>query len=403
MTALEELFAELYKDLESSWYEQVYDLDLAATLSPDDRATFVDRLRHEATRGNKRATRTLLRMGERAVVVAALKADLDSEHYAIRMRAYDGLIEAFELRPIIRGPKDEEGLQLYIEHLKIFLSSDMPGFTRLGISEMKRLVDRLAAGDTPESLGIVWEPRTGEDVMEEIRGAMFDLNVPYPLEQIAKLTGGARRMAEIMIAMRNDENDPRVIAALTALDAKWAIACLPKDAIATLTMIVLPADDHDSFEAMSCDERRKQSSGCETYEVRSGLLVDSFFLTATNSDLAVTRARDTRDRDDKHVATAFIDQASLVTVLPTLAELVEAKSEATAQALCARRGAGASPSRVAWALRTGTWPTNGDVAEEAAAFAHHLLRSARAAVDDQCGVCWEYRGRVVVAPEPEVE
>ncbi len=54
------------------------------------------------------------------------------------------------------------------------------------------------------------------------------------------------------------------------------------------------------------------------------------------------------------------------------------------------------PGRSFSALQTGTWPRNGDPAEESAAFAHHLLKYARTAKQDRMGVCWEYRGKAKV-------
>lgn len=227
MTALEQLFEELYEDLESSWNERVYDLGLAATLSPADRATFVDRLRHEALRGNKRAIRTLLRLDERSLTVAALKEQLGSEHYPIRMRAWEGLVEAWELMPRITGPDGRCTLMTWLEQLHILIASDILGLQQLGVAEMRTLVDRLAAGESPESLGIVFEPSPAEALFAELRGTLFDPSVPFPVHAIAKLTGGARRMAEIMIALRFENGDPRVVAALTALHANWALACLP--------------------------------------------------------------------------------------------------------------------------------------------------------------------------------
>ncbi len=164
----------------------------------------------------------------------------------------------------------------------------------------------------------------------------------------------------------------------------------------SITIISVPADDPDSFEEMLLDERRNRSGGWQTFPLRSGRFLDSFLMKATGTDLGVFRGADDRDEAGEKLVTCLIDKDTLLEVLPELEALVETKADATAQALSQHGGGSADVARVAAALASGTWPTSGDPAEEAAAFAHQLLKSARVAKQDRMGVCWEYRGQVMV-------
>lgn len=165
---------------------------------------------------------------------------------------------------------------------------------------------------------------------------------------------------------------------------------------ASITIIIVPAEDPDSFEAMYLDERRHRSGGWVAFPLQSGRYPDTFLMKATDSDLGVFGGADDTDDAGEKLVTCMIDHLTLVESLPYLEALVEAKTDETARALVAHGGGSADLARVAEGLRSGTWPTSGDPAEEAAAFAHHLLKSARVAQKDRMGVCWELRGQIVV-------
>ncbi len=59
-------------------------------------------------------------------------------------------------------------------------------------------------------------------------------------------------------------------------------------------------------------------------------------------------------------------------------------------------GGSATLVRVTKTLASGTWPTDRDATVEAAAFARQLLLRARVAKRARMGLCWEFRGKVVV-------
>lgn len=172
------------------------------------------------------------------------------------------------------------------------------------------------------------------------------------------------------------------------------IRCHDSRVTPSITLISVPAEDPDTFEAMYIDERRHRSGGWVTFPVRSSRMLDAFFMKATASDLGVLRLADDTDAAGEKLTTCLIDRQSLLQALPDLEALVEAKADDTARALVRYGGGGADVARVTAALGTGEWPTSGDPAEEAAAFAFHLLKSARVAKGDEMGVCWEYRGEI---------
>ena len=162
---------------------------------------------------------------------------------------------------------------------------------------------------------------------------------------------------------------------------------------ASVTLMAIPALNPDAFEAMSLDERR--AGAWETFPLRSGRLLYTFFSKATKADLGVFGSDDIV-RKGETIQTCVIFQGEHVAdVIKELAALLRSKAR-TAKALVAHGGGVAKLDRVTAALQTGTWPKTKDPAEEAAAFAHQLLKFARIAKQERRGVCWEYRGKVEV-------
>lgn len=165
---------------------------------------------------------------------------------------------------------------------------------------------------------------------------------------------------------------------------------------ASITIIAVPAEDPDSFEAMYTEERRHRSAGWKTFTACSGKMLDTFFMKATDSDLGVFECEPEVEPDGQKLQTCLIDRQTVLHVLPTLENLVETNADATARALVAHGGGNADLARTTQALKVGTWPERGEPAEEAAAFAHHLLKYARIAAQERRGVCWEFRGDFVL-------
>ncbi len=127
--------------------------------------------------------------------------------------------------------------------------------------------------------------------------------------------------------------------------------------------------------------------------LKSTYFPDDFFVKATQSDLSIASAADKRDGlTGEPVVTRFIDAQAIRTVVPVLAELVEEKADETAHALVALSCGDIDPAIVLDILKTGTWPTSGNAAAEAAAFAHHLLTAGRDAITVAKGVTWECCG-----------
>lgn len=133
------------------------------------------------------------------------------------------------------------------------------------------------------------------------------------------------------------------------------------------------------------------------FAIKSGRYIDTFFMKATKSDLGVLECNAHTDEDtDEKFETNLIDRKTLLEVIPKLGTLVEKNAVKTAKALHAHGGGKGDIARISAALESDEWPKSGDPAEEAAAFAHQLLKSARSAQEDRMGVCWEFRGRLTL-------
>ena len=162
---------------------------------------------------------------------------------------------------------------------------------------------------------------------------------------------------------------------------------------ATIWIITTPITDPDQFESMYNDERRRRSAGLESFPARSGGHPDKFFLLATKADLGIFECEPEVDVDtEEPLQTSMIDKKTLLRVIPKIEAPVETGIDDTARALVAQGGGSADLARVTEALRTGAWPEGTDPAEEAAAFAHNLLKYARTAAEFKMGLCWELRG-----------
>ncbi len=164
----------------------------------------------------------------------------------------------------------------------------------------------------------------------------------------------------------------------------------------SITIIAVPAEDIDCFEAMYIDERRTTGAGWEMFPVRSARYLDGFLMKATSSDLGVIRSTDDRDDEGRALVSCLITRATVLEVVPDLESLAETKADETANALHVYGGSAGNLDRILHALKSGEWPTTGDPVEEAGAFTYQLLHFARIAKREQMGVCLEYRGQFMV-------
>jgi hypothetical protein len=165
---------------------------------------------------------------------------------------------------------------------------------------------------------------------------------------------------------------------------------------ATIVIIVTDVRSPKQFMAMSLEERRRSSIGWKAQPSRTGRHPDAVLVMATNISLDVLELElDEDPKTGEKVRSFMIDRKTIEGVVPRLDKLVNADRDATAKALIAKVGGEASPERlgrVTEALKAGTWPTNDDAAEEAAAFAKHVFGYGEAASLSGLGLCWEYRG-----------
>jgi hypothetical protein len=286
--SLQRLLDQMSDPSELAWNDETYDLAEARALEPADRAIFVAKLIENAKQGDPRAIMTLGNLNatealpmlaadaksgqpwaataRRAVVLLGAGADVLPEiaHDAVnaegkmeraaaimdlpkiggreaiftlqqalldedsdlRLIAWDGLIEALGLTKRLQNPEGKKELTTDVEVMSVLLASDIRALVKLGASGMSEVVRRLAAGATPQQLGIAWRPPPAPEIMTRLQKTLLHPELPFPLDDIKKLTGTARQLAEAVIAIRLEAWDQRVPAALVELDAAWTAPAL---------------------------------------------------------------------------------------------------------------------------------------------------------------------------------
>jgi hypothetical protein len=286
--SLQRLLDEMADPSELSWKDETYDLAEARGLESAQRAIYVEKLIENAKQGDPRAIMTLgnlnatealpllevdaksrqpwaatarramVLLGKGADVLAeiahdAVSADGKMERVAaimdlpkiggreaifalqqalldedsdVRLIAWDGLIEALGLTRRLQSPEGKQEMTTDVEVMKVLLASDIRALVKLGANGMGEVVRRLAAGATPQQLGIAWRSPPAPDVTLKLQKALLRPEVPFPLDDIKKLTGTERQLSEAVIVMRLEAWDPRVPDALIELDAAWTAPAL---------------------------------------------------------------------------------------------------------------------------------------------------------------------------------
>lgn len=164
--------------------------------------------------------------------IGALEEALLDEEAGVRLAAWDGLVEVLGLAKRLESPRGVRELTTEIEVMRVLLASAIKSLAKIGASSMRNVSRRLAAGATPQQLGIAWRPNRAEDVFEALQEAIGSSDVDFPVEEIAKLKGPSRQLAEAMILRCLEHWDARAIDALVALDAAWTAPVLAELALA---------------------------------------------------------------------------------------------------------------------------------------------------------------------------
>lgn len=169
----------------------------------------------------------------------------------------------------------------------------------------------------------------------------------------------------------------------------------PRPPIASsVTILQVPTQGHDEFEALTLSDRRRKGGGYETFPLRSGRRLCTFAMKALSADFGVLHCRDERGQDGERVDTNLIADIDLSDVLADLEARFITNADETIAQLLAHDENRSNAAQVTAALTSGTWPATGDAAEESAAFIHHLMKAMRKAMERKMGVCWEYRGEI---------
>jgi len=286
--SLERLLQQLSDPSDLSWKDETYDLVDARALSSADRAVYVAKLIERAQQGDALAIMTLGHLHAKeavptleaaatsthawapsarralvllgrgpsvlaqiaddavhapskmhrvaaildlpkiggAVAIGALEQALLDAEADVRGIAWDALVDVLGLTKRIENSEGSRQITTDIEVMRVLLGSPIPALVKIGASGMQAVVGRLAAGATPQQLGIAWRPKTAEAVFENLRESMYEPDVPYRIEELSTLKGPERFLAETMIVRRLEQGDERVPDVLVKLGAAWTAPAL---------------------------------------------------------------------------------------------------------------------------------------------------------------------------------
>ncbi len=155
------------------------------------------------------------------LVRPTLQHALADDDWSVRNGAWEALVTLYGLGPLLAGPDGKRASSTHLELGCALLASDLEAFARMGIEELQWVFRRLDAGVAPASLGIARVPEP--EAFDALRRVLFHDEQPFPLAEIAALTGISRRYAEFMVAMRLEHEDPRAAPALLELGALWTL------------------------------------------------------------------------------------------------------------------------------------------------------------------------------------
>ena len=198
---------------------------------------------------------------DREIVIPALQRTLDDASSEVRTSAWEGIIKAFDLGPHFQNPEGKRDLSTELELWRILLGRELAAFSKMGGDKMRGLVERLRAGASPESLGIAWKASPEPELFDQLRSTLFEADQPFPVDDLARLTGADRRWAEAMIAFRLEQKDPRAPEALARLGATWTAPALEEIGRAATTPPELRKKINWSLRALDGPSKTVPSAG----------------------------------------------------------------------------------------------------------------------------------------------
>jgi HEAT repeat protein len=150
-----------------------------------------------------------------AAVDALLRAITDTE-VIVRVHAWHGLVRHFGLDPIAEIRHSPLGT------LFVLICSDVPASTARGAERVRSIVGRLRDGATPADLGLDVTPPADDAPVDAFVASMRDDASPIDTDAVRAMDALHREWAIAIIVAAAGRRDPRVVAAIEALDVAWA-------------------------------------------------------------------------------------------------------------------------------------------------------------------------------------
>lgn len=154
---------------------------------------------------------------------AGLLAGLDDPEPLVRGQVLQGLTARFGIDDLRRDDAGRTLLEAPLEVLEMLLMSTLAPLWQRAAWQARTLFESLAAGATPDALGLRYLPSGPVGFRGAVVDAYFDDEVPFDVAPIAAVDGADRRWAEAFLAVQLDpaRRSLRAVAAIAELDARW--------------------------------------------------------------------------------------------------------------------------------------------------------------------------------------
>lgn len=160
----------------------------------------------------------------------ALLDGLQDPDVLVRSRALESLIERYGLRGYALDEYGQTALETPLMTIDCMLSSDVVPLWIQGAHEARAIFEALAAGASPDALGLRYVRGGPRGFRDDVREAFFDDDVRFDTRPIAAVSGHDRLWAETFLAMQLARRSVRAARALADLGARWTVPALEASA-----------------------------------------------------------------------------------------------------------------------------------------------------------------------------